>query len=56
MEEDDGKLENGEDKAGNVCGSVLLLNSVGFDMNKVMADLNVEWGITNRSDKPGDMA
>ena len=45
VEEDDGNFENGEDKAGTFRGSVLL-NSVGFDMNKIMADLHVEWGIT----------
>lgn len=54
VEEDDGKVENGEEKAGTFCGSVLL-NSVSFDVDKVMADLKTEWGI-EPSDKPGDMA
>ena len=54
MEEDDGKVENGEEKAGTFCGSVLL-NSVSFDVDKVMADLKAEWGI-EPSGKPEDMA
>ena len=54
VEEDDGKIENGEEKAGTFCGSVLL-DSTSFDVNKVMADLKSEWGI-EPSDKPEDMA
>ena len=54
VEEDDGKIENGEEKVGTFCGSVLL-DSMSFDVNKVMADLESEWGI-EPSDKPEDMA
>ena len=51
--EDDDDSEGGEDKAGTFCGSVLL-DSVEFDMNGVLANLQAEWGImSDRNLKDG---
>lgn len=51
--EDDDDSEGGEDKAGTFCGSVLL-DSVEFDMNGVLANLQTEWGImSDRNLKDG---
>lgn len=44
IEEDAGDWENGENKAGTFCCSVLL-NSLEFDVDKVLANLKAEWGI-----------